>query len=84
MRDGQKAIPAGHTAEKNFEILLNQFGSGVQGHQAMIRFEKQRQGEDETIDNFLDDLEMLSRRIPTNESNSRINLAVASKLIEER
>ena len=28
------------TAEKNFEILLNRFGSGVQGHQEMMRFEK--------------------------------------------
>ena len=35
-----------HTAEKIFEILLNHFGSGVQGHQAMIRFEKRRQRED--------------------------------------
>ena len=47
------------TAEKIFEILLNRFGSGVQGHQAMMRFEKRRQREDETIDKFLDDLEML-------------------------
>ena len=28
------------TAKKIFEILLNRFGSGVQGHQAMMRFEK--------------------------------------------
>ena len=48
------------TAEKIFEILLNRFGSGVQGHQAMMRFEKRRQREDETIDKFLDDLEMLA------------------------
>ena len=50
------------TAEKIFEILLNRFGSGVQGHQAMMRFKKRRQREDETIDKFLDDLEMLRRR----------------------
>ena len=31
------------TAEKIFEILLICFGSGVQGHQAMLRFEKWRQ-----------------------------------------
>ena len=43
------------TAEKIFEVLLNRFGSGVQGHQ-------RRQREDETIDKFLDDLEMLRRR----------------------
>ena len=68
------------TAEKLFEILLNRFGSGVQGHQAMMRFEKRRQREDETIDKFLDDLEMLRRRSQPDESNSRMNLEVASKL----
>ena len=59
------------TAEKIFEILLNRFGSGVQGHQAIMRFEKRRQREDETIDKFLDDLEML-----------RSILAVSSKFID--
>ena len=42
------------TAEKIFEILLNRFGSGVQGRQARMRFEKRRQREDETMDKFLD------------------------------
>ena len=70
------------TAKKIFEILLNRFGSGVQGHQAMIRFEKRRQREDETIDKFLDDLEMLRRRSQPDESNRRMNLAVASKFID--
>ena len=70
------------TAEKIFEILLNRFGSGVQGHQAMMRFEKRRQREDETIDMFLDDLEMLRRRSQPDESNRRMNLAVASKFID--
>ena len=70
------------TAEKIFEILLNRFGSGVQGHQAMMRFEKRRQREDETIDKFLDDLEMLRRRSHSDESNRRMNLAVASKFID--
>ena len=70
------------TAEKIFEILLNRFGSGVQGHQAMMRFEKRRQREDETIDKFLDDLEMLRRRSQLDESNRRMNLAVASKFID--
>ena len=50
------------TAEEIFEILMNRFGSGVQGHQAMMRFEKRRQREDGEIDNFLDYLEMLRRR----------------------
>ena len=70
------------TAEKIFEILLNRFGSGVQGHQAMMRFEKRMQREDETIDKFLDDLEMLRRRSQPDESNRRMNLAVASKFID--
>ena len=70
------------TAEKIFEILLNHFGSGLQGHQAMMRFEKRRQREDDTIDKFLDDLKMLGRRSQPNESNRKMNLAVASKLID--
>ena len=65
-----------------FEILLNRFGSGIQGQQAMMRFEKRRQREDETIDNFLDNLEMLRRRSQPDESNRRMNLAVASKFID--
>ena len=48
-------------AEKNIEILLNRFGSGVQGHQAMMRFEKRRQREDETMNRSLYDLERLRR-----------------------
>ena len=70
------------TAEKIFEILLNRFGSGVQGHQAMMRFEKRRQREDETLDKLLHDLEMLRRRSQPDESNRRMNLAVASKFID--
>ena len=69
-------------AEKIFEILLNRFDLGVQGHQAMMRFEKRKQREDETIDKFLDDTEMLRRCIQPDESNRRMNLAVASKLID--
>ena len=30
------------TAEKIFELLLNHFGSGVQGQQVMMRFGKRR------------------------------------------
>ena len=71
-----------YTAEKIFEILLNRFGAGVKGHQAMMRFEKPRQREDETIDKFLDDLEMLRRRSQSDESNSRMNPVVASKFID--
>ena len=69
-------------AEKIFEILLNRFGSEVQGHQAMMRFEKRRQHEYKAIDKFLDDLEMLRRRSQPYESNSRMNPAIASKFID--
>ena len=58
------------------------FGSGVQGHQSMMHFEKRMQREDETIDKFLDNSEMLRRRSQPDESNRRMNLARASKFIE--
>ena len=32
------------TADKIFEILLNRFGSGMKGHQAMMRFAKEDRG----------------------------------------
>ena len=48
----------------------------------MMRFEKRRQREDETIDKFLDNLETLRRRSQPDESNRRMNLAVASKFID--
>ena len=70
------------TAEKIFEILLNRFGSRVQRHQEMMRFEKRRQRQDETIDKFRDDLELPRRRSQPDESNRKMNLAVASKLID--
>ena len=69
------------TAKKIFEILINRFESRVQGHQAMMRFKIRRQREDETIDKFLDDLEMLRRRSQPDESNRRMNLTIASKFI---
>ena len=78
LRDGQKTLQR-YTAEKIFEILLNRFGTGVQGHQAMMRFEKRRQRGEETVDKFLVDFEMLRRRSQPDESNSRMNLAAASK-----
>ena len=33
------------TADKIFEILLNQFGSEIKGHQAMMRFKKKKKTE---------------------------------------
>ena len=47
-----------------------------------MRFEKQGQREDETIDKFLYNLEMLSRCSQRDESNRNMNLAVASKFID--
>ena len=48
----------------------------------MMRFEKRRQREDEAIDKFLDDSRMLRRHSQPDESNSRMNLAVASKFVD--
>ena len=48
----------------------------------MMRFKKRRQREGETIDKLLDNLEMLKRRSQPDESNRRLNLAVASKFID--
>ena len=70
------------TADKIFEILLNQFGASMKGHQAMIRFEKRRQRDDESIDTFLDDLESLRRRSDPEESTNRRNFSIASKFID--
>ena len=70
------------SARKIFDILLNRFGSGVQGHQAMMKFEKRRQRDDESIDKFLDDLELLRRRSNPDERISERNLAIASKFMD--
>ena len=50
------------TADKIFEIPLNRFRSGMKGHQAMIRIEKRRQRDDESINRFIDDLDNLKRQ----------------------
>ena len=67
------------TEDKIFEMLLNRFGSGMKGHQAMMRFEKRRQRDDESIDRFLDDLESFRRRSDLEESTNRRNSSIASK-----
>ena len=54
----------------------------MKGHQAMIRFEKRRQRDDESIDRFLDDLESLRRRSGPEESTNRRNFSIASKFID--
>ena len=70
------------TVDKIFEILLNRFDSGMKGHQAMMRFEKRRQRDDESIDRMLDDLESLRRRSDPEESTNRRNFSIASKVID--
>ena len=67
------------SARKIFDILLDRFGSGVQGHQAMVKFEKWRQRDDDSIDKFLDDLDLLRRRSNPDERISERHLAIASK-----
>ena len=67
------------SARKIFDILLNRFGSGVQ---AMVKFEKRRQRDDESIDKFLDDLELLRRRSNPDEKITERNLAIASKFMD--
>ena len=54
----------------------------MKGHQAMMRFEKRRQRDDESIDRFLDDLESLRRRSDPEESTNRRNFSIASKFID--
>ena len=70
------------TADKIFEILLNRFGSGMKGHFAMVRVEKRRQRNDESIDRFLDDLESSRRRSVPEESTNRRNFSIASKVVD--
>ena len=77
-----KRVNERDSARKIFDILLNRFASGVQGHQAMVKFEKRRQRDDESIDKFLDDLELLRRRSNPDERISERNLAIASKFMD--
>ena len=70
------------TSDKIFEILLNRFGSGMKGHQAMMRFEKRRQRDDDSFNRFLDNLESLRRRSDPEESTNRRNFSIASKFID--
>ena len=62
------------SARKVFDILLNRLGSGVQGPQAMVKFEKRRQRDDKSIDKFLDDLKLLRRRSNPDKRTSERNL----------
>ena len=75
-----KRVNERDSARKIFDILLNRFGSGVQGHQAMVKFEMKR--DEESIDKFLDDLELLWRGSNPDERISERNLAIASKFMD--
>ena len=70
------------SADKIFEILLNRFGSRMKGHKAMMRFEKRRQRDDESIDRFFDKLESLRRGSDPDEPTNRRNFSIASKLFD--
>ena len=70
------------SARKIVDILPNRFGSDVQGHQAMVKFEKRRQRDDKSIVKFLDDLDLLRRRNKPDERISERNLAIASKFMD--
>ena len=48
----------------------------------MVKFDKRRQRDDESIDKFLDDLELLRRRSNPDERISERNLAIASKFMD--
>ena len=61
---------------------MTRFGSGVQRHQAMVKFEKRRQRDDESIDKFLNDLKLLRRRSNHDERISEQNLVIASKFMD--
>ena len=47
-----------------------------------MKFEKRRQQNDESIDKFLDDLELLRRRSDPDERITERNLAIASKFMD--
>ena len=64
------------------DILLNIFVFGVQGHQAMVKFKKRRQRDDDSIDKLLDNLELLRRRSNPDERKSERNLAIALKFMD--
>ena len=69
-------------ADKIFEILLNRVVSGMKRHQATMRFEKRRQRDGESIDQFLGDLESLRRRSDPEESTNRKNFSITWKFID--
>ena len=65
-----------------FDFLLNGFASCLQGHQGMVKFEKRRQRDDESIKKYFDELQLLRRSSnPDRIIHARI-LAIASKFMD--
>ena len=54
----------------------------MKGHQSIMRFEKRRQRDDESVDRFLDDLESLRRRSDPVKSTNKRNFSIAWKIID--
>ena len=54
----------------------------MKGHQAIMRSEKRRHRDDESIDRFIDDLESLRRKSYPEESTNRRIFSIASKFID--
>ena len=72
-----------YSARKISDILQNRFGSSIQGHKSMVKFEKRCQRDVESIDKFLDDIELLRRRSNPDNRISERNLSITSKFIDE-
>ena len=70
------------SARTIFDILLNRFGSCLQGHQVMVKFEKRRQRDDESIKKYFDELQLLRRSSNPDKIIHARNLAIASKFLD--
>ena len=77
-----KRVNGRDSARKIFDIQLTHFGSGVQGHQAMVKFEKRRHRDDNSIAKFLEDLELIRRRSNPVERISVRSLAISPNFID--
>ena len=71
-----------HQRRRTYGSTRGRGSSSGAVHQHTQRFEKWRQRDDETMDKYLDDLEMLRKRSQPDESNRRLSLTVASNFID--
>ena len=62
--------------------FVESFRLGCSGHQAMVKYENRRKRNDDSIDKFLDDLEILKRRSNPDKRISERNLAISSKSMD--